>query len=88
MCTYFASSTIASKINVTTKGAYLAISKLHSILVVTNILARNNISQICYCSQILLQGDAVNFIFSDNLTILGIANIYFSGDGTQTALIT
>ena len=52
-------STMASKINVTPKGAYLPISKLHSILVVVNLLAHNNISQICYN-------------FSDNLTPLEV----------------
>ena len=35
---------IASKINVTPKGVYLPISKLHSILAVANLLAHNNIS--------------------------------------------
>ena len=44
--------TIASKINVTPKGDYFPISKLHSILAVANLLAHNNISQICYCGQI------------------------------------
>ena len=39
--------TIDSKINVL--GSYLPISKLHSILAVANLLAHNNISQICYC---------------------------------------
>ena len=43
--------TITNKINVTPKGVYLPISKLHSILAVTNLLAHNNISQICYCGQ-------------------------------------
>ena len=33
--------TIASKINVTPKGVYLPISKLHSILAVANLLAHN-----------------------------------------------
>ena len=41
--------TISSKINGTSKGVYLAISKLHSILAVANLLAHNNKSQICYC---------------------------------------
>ena len=63
-------STIASKINVTPKGVYLAISKLHSIL-----LAHNNISQICYCGQISLQSPVVF------LTIWHLwGNIYFAGD--------
>ena len=67
--------TIASKINVTPKGVYLPVSKLHSILVVANLLAHNNISQICYCGQISLQSAAVNCSFSDNLTPLGVTFI-------------
>ena len=56
--------TIASKINVTSKGVYLPIS--NSILAVANLLAHNNISQICYCGQLfLLQSVAVSFC--DNL---------------------
>ena len=51
------------------KGVYLPISKLHSISAVANLLAHNNISQICYCGQISLQSAAVNF---GN-------NIYFAG---------
>ena len=50
----------ASKINDTPKGVIL---KLHSILVVANLLAHNNISQICYCGQISLQSAAVNCSF-------------------------
>ena len=50
------------------KGVYLPISKVLSILAVANLLAHNNISQICYCSQIPLQSAAVNCSFSDNLT--------------------
>ena len=49
--------TIASKINVTSKGVYLPISKLQSIL--ANLLAHNNISQIYYSGQISLQSAAV-----------------------------
>ena len=64
--------TIASKINNTPKGVYLPISKLHSILAVANLLAHNNLSQICYCGQISLQSAAVNCSFSDNLTPLGV----------------
>ena len=37
----------------------LTISKLHSILDVANLLAHNNISQICYWCQISLQSAAV-----------------------------
>ena len=67
--------TIASKINGTPKSVYLPISKLHSILTVANLLAHNNISQICYCGQISFQSAAVNCIFSDNLTSLGVTFI-------------
>ena len=66
--------TIASKINVTPKGDYLPISKLHSILAVANLLAHNNKSQICYCGQISLQSAAVNCSFSDTFggNIMGL----------------
>ena len=40
---------IGSKINVTAKGVYLPISKLHSILVVENLLAHNNNLITEYC---------------------------------------
>ena len=40
---------ISSKINGTPKNVYLTISKQHSTLAVANLLAHNNISQICYC---------------------------------------
>ena len=46
------------------KGVYLFILKLHSILAVANLLAHNNIRQICYCDQICS--------FSVNLTPLGV----------------
>ena len=46
-----------------------------SILAVANLLAHNNISQICYCGQISLQSAAVNCSFSDNLTPLGVTFI-------------
>ena len=59
------------------KGVYLPILKLHSILAVANLLAHNNISQICYCGQICLQSAAVNSSFPDNFG----GNIYFAGDG-------
>ena len=68
--------TIASKINATPKGVCLSISKLQSILAVANLLAHNNISQICYCDQISLQSAVVNS-FSDTLG----GTIYFAGDG-------
>ena len=61
-------------------GGYLPISKLDSILAVANLLAHNNISQICYCGQISLQSAAVNCSFSDNLTPFW-GSIYFAGDG-------
>ena len=67
--------TIASKINVTPKGVYLHISRLHSILAVANLLAYNNKSQICYCGQILLQSAAVNCSYCDILTPLGVTFI-------------
>ena len=64
-----------SKINVTPKDVYLLISKLLSILAVANVLAHNNISQICYCGHISIQSAAVNCSFSDYLTPLGVAFI-------------
>ena len=60
---------ISSKINVTPKGVYLPILKLHSILAVANLLAHNNKSQICYCGQISLQSAAVNCSFSDTFWV-------------------
>ena len=63
---------IASKINDTLKGSYLSISKLHSILAVANLLAPNNISQICYCGQISSQSASFNNSFSSNLTPMGV----------------
>ena len=44
----------------------------HSILSTANLLAHNNINQICYCGQISLQSAAVNCSFSDKLTPLGV----------------
>ena len=58
---------------------YLPILKLHLILAISNLLAHNNKSQICYCGQISLQSAAVNCSFSSD-TIGG--NIYFAGDDT------
>ena len=43
---------IVSNINVSTKGVYLPISKLHSILSDANLRVHNNTNQICYCGQI------------------------------------
>ena len=74
--------TITSKINGTSIGVYLPITNLHSILAVVNLLAHNNIRQICYCGQISLQSAAVNCSFSDNMTHYG-GNIYFAGDGAM-----
>ena len=69
---------MASKINGTPKGAYLPISKLHSILAVANLLAHNNKSQICYCGQISLQVLQLTAVF---LTISHHGgNIFFAGD--------
>ena len=67
--------TIVSKINGTPICVYLSISKLHSILAVANLLAHNNISQICYSGQISLQSAAVKCSFSDNLTPLRVTFI-------------
>ena len=67
--------TIARKKMLPPKGICLPISKLHSILAVANLLAHNNISQICYCGQISLQSAAFNCSFSDNLITLGVTFI-------------
>ena len=80
--------TIASKIDITPKGVYLAISKLHLILAVANLLAHNNISQICYCGQISLQSAAVNCNFSDNLTPVGVMFILLAMVPLRTINIT
>ena len=71
------------KINVTFKGVYLPISKLHLILAVPNLLAHNNIGQICYCGQILLQSAAVNCSFLTIWHLWQYSNIYFAGDSTS-----
>ena len=47
----------------------------YTISAVANLLAHNNISQICYCGQISLQSAAVDCSFSDNLTPLGVTFI-------------
>ena len=78
---FYVQCTIASKINVTPNSVFLPISKLYSILAASNLLAHNNISQICYCVQISLQSAAVNFSFSTNDTFGG--NIYSAGDDTH-----
>ena len=72
-----ANCSIASKINVIPEGVYLPISKLHSILAVANLLAHNNksnllVKEYCYCGQIWSQSAAVNCIFSDGLSPLGV----------------
>ena len=74
---------IASKINFTQR-CFLAIPKVHSILAEANLRAHNNISQICYCGQILLQGVALNCSFSDNMINTFGGNIYFAGDAYGT----
>ena len=67
--------TIASKINVTSKGSFFPSSKTYSILSVANLLAHNSTIQIYYCSQISLQSAAFNCSFSGNLTPLGVTFI-------------
>ena len=59
----------------TPKGVYLSISKLHSILAAENLLAHNNMSQICYCGQISVQSTVFNCSFFDNHTPLGVTFI-------------
>ena len=53
----------------------LANLKVHSILAVANLIAHNNMNQICYCGQILLQSAAVKCSFSDNLAPMGVTFI-------------
>ena len=60
-------------INVTSKSLYLPFSKIH--LDVANLLAHNNMSQICYSGQNLVQSAVVDCSFSDNLTPLGVTFI-------------
>ena len=72
--------TVASKINVTPKCVYLPILKQHSILAVVNLLAHNNINQICYCGQISLECWLQFFWQSDTFG----GNIYFAGDDTHS----
>ena len=67
-----------AKINVTPKVVYWPISKLHLILAVANLLAHNNITQICYCGQISLQSAAVF------LTPLGVTFILLDNEGDST----
>ena len=55
---------------------YLAISKLHSIL-----LAHNKKSQICYCGLISLQSPTVIYSFFRQSDTFGV-NMHFAGDGT------
>ena len=59
------------------KGVHKPISKLCLILAVTNLLAHNNINQICYCGQISLQSAAVLW---QSCTFGG--TIYFAVDCT------
>ena len=52
------------------------ITILHSILAVRNLLAHNDISEICHCGLISLHYKvAVNSSFYDNLTLLGVSFI-------------
>ena len=44
----------------------LPIQKLHSILVVMNLLAHNSLSQICYCGQIYYRVLQLTAVFSGN----------------------
>ena len=71
--------TITSKINVTPKGCLFGHFEATLDYRQAILLAHNNISQICYCSQILLQSAPVNCSYSD---IFG-CNIYFAGGGTS-----
>ena len=64
--------TIACKINVTPKGVYLSISKLHSILAVANLLAHNNKSQIVTAVKFHYRVLQLTAVF---LTPLGVAFI-------------
>ena len=64
------------------------ISKLHSILAIANLLAHNNISQICYCGQFSLQSAAVNCSFSDNLTFFGVTFILLAMVPYRANMIT
>ena len=79
-------STITSKINVTFKDVYLPLSKLYSILTVANLLAHNNMGQICYWGQISVQSAAVNYSFSDNLTPLGVTFIWLAMVPTRSTI--
>ena len=50
----------------------------HSLLAMTNLLARNNMSQICQFCKISLQSVAVNSSFCDKLTLLVVPFILLS----------
>ena len=80
--------TLASKINDTPKGAYLPILKLHSILVVANLLAHNNKSKICYCGQISLQSAVVNCSFFDNLMPMVVTHILLAMEHGHLLCVT
>ena len=60
--------------NVTPKGVYVPISKLHSILAVANLLARNNMSQICYCG-------------TNNYRVLKLTAVYLTPLGVTFVLL-
>ena len=69
---------INCKIYVTPKCVCLPISKLRWFLAVANLLAHNNISQICYCGQISLE--ILQFFWQSD-TFGG--DIYLAGDGSS-----
>ena len=64
--------TIASKINDTPKGTYLPISKLHSILAVANLLAKNK-KKFKFVTAVKFHYRVLQF--TDNLTPLGVTFI-------------
>ena len=55
--------------------------ELVTILAVANLLAHNNISQICYCGQISLQSAAVFLIIRQlwGVTFILLAMVHFLG---------
>ena len=64
-----------------TNGVFLPISKVSSILAVANLLAHNNISQICYCGPRFITEWYSSLQFFWQSDTFG-GNIYFAGDGT------
>ena len=75
------SCTISSKINGTSKGFYLSMSKLHSILAVANLLAHNNITNSYYVQVNLLQLESSVSSKWASKHLWG--TIYFAVDGTR-----